>query len=83
MSEEQKPEGQRDEDRVAAPKDWSSDYFPTSARKVFLGWGVMIGGIVLLCFVAYATSEHSEETGQVVKQPSHSLARDLDDSAEE
>ena len=48
--------------------DWSSDYFPTSARHVFLGWGAMVAGIIVLCFVAYATSEHSTDEKVIQKQ---------------
>ena len=83
MSEEKKPEGQVAEEQAALPKDWSSDYFPTSARKVFLGWGMMVGGIVLLCFIVYATSEHPEDEAIAKAEPKHSLAHELDDSAEE
>ena len=51
QAEQEKPE-------VNLPKDWSPDYFPTSARKVFIGWGVMVGGIVILCTAVYFSSEH-------------------------
>ncbi len=84
MSDDQKPEGQQQADQAAAPVDWSSDYFPTSAKKVWLGWGMMLAGIMLLCFISYVTSEHPSDGEQVVKKDApKSLARELDDSSEE
>jgi len=50
------------------PTDWSSDYFPTSARHVFLGWGAMLVGIIILCFIVYSTSEHSVDEKLIKKQ---------------
>lgn len=53
---------EQDKPDVNLQKDWSPDYFPTSARKVFIGWGVMIGGIVILCTAVYFSSEHPADT---------------------
>ncbi len=45
---------------VKAPQDWSCDNFPTSARKVFIGWGLMVLGIITLCTIVYMSSDHSQ-----------------------
>jgi hypothetical protein len=59
MNDEQKPEAQADP-KTQAPKDWSPDYFPTSARKIFMGWGLMLAGIVVLCTIVYLSSSHPQ-----------------------
>lgn len=59
-NDEQKPP-EPPEQAAAQPKDFSSDYFPTSAKPVFLSMGFLILAITALCFVVWATSEHSEE----------------------
>ena len=66
MSEDQKPPAT--EPKLAT--DWSPDYFPTSAKHVFLGWGAMVLGIVVLCCVAYMTSEHPTDEKALKKQES-------------
>ncbi len=55
MSEEQKKAPE-----VRAPKDWDTDTFPTSAKKIFVSWGLMILGIIVLCVVVYSRSEHPD-----------------------
>ena len=53
----ERPErAERTDARVST--DWSRDNFPTSAKKVFIGWGVMIGGVLVLCLLVYMSSEH-------------------------
>lgn len=64
MSEDQKTPAPEQKAAV----DWSPDYFPTSARHVFLGWGAMVLGIIVLCCVAYSTSEHPTDEKAIKKQ---------------
>lgn len=73
MSDEPKSEEQK-QPESGPRQDWNEDNFPTSARKVFLGWGVMIGGIILLCFVAYVTSEHPVDAKAAAKKAAHTSA---------
>ncbi|MFN8389841.1 MAG: hypothetical protein U0136_06095 [Bdellovibrionota bacterium] len=47
-----------------ASQDWDTDKFPTSARPVFVGWGIMVGGIILLCTVVYCISDHPKSKSE-------------------
>ena len=58
MSDEQNQNKEQQAKDARGPKDWSTDYFPTSAKKVFITWGFMIGGIITLILIVYYSSEH-------------------------
>lgn len=49
-------------------EDWSPDYFPTSARPVFLRVGLLATVILAICLAVYLTSEHPEDPGKVAKR---------------
>ena len=49
-------------------KDWSIDYFPTSARPVFIGWGIVVLGVAGLCLAVYLLSEHPEDPEKLKKK---------------
>lgn len=49
-------------------KDWSEDFFPTSARPVFIGYGVIVVGIIVLCATVYFLSPEKENPEKIKKQ---------------
>ncbi len=49
-------------------KDWSTDYFPTSAKPVFIGWTIMVLGVLGLCIAVYLLSEHPEDPEKMLKK---------------
>lgn len=49
-------------------KDWSEDYFPTSARPIFISVGIMVLGIVGLCVAVYLLSEHPSDPEKLKRQ---------------
>lgn len=50
------------------PVDWSSDYFPTSARPVFVRVGLLATIIIFICIAVYLTSEHPEDPEKILKR---------------
>ena len=59
------PVGEKPVDMI---KDWSTDYFPTSARPIFIGWAIVAIGVVSLCAAVYFLSEHPKDPEKVKKQ---------------
>ena len=49
-------------------KDWSTDYFPTSAKPIFIGWTIVVLGVAALCASVYFLSEHPKDPAKVKKQ---------------
>ncbi|MBP9839287.1 MAG: hypothetical protein KBC84_11335 [Proteobacteria bacterium] len=73
MSDEKEKDNNENVQQVKeAPKvdsaDWSPDFFPTSAKKIFIKYGVMIVGIAALCAAVYFTSDHEEDPKKVEKK---------------
>lgn len=50
------------------PKDWSSDYFPTSAKPVFVRVGLLAAVLVAICAAVYLTSEHPPDPEMLEKR---------------
>lgn len=49
-------------------EDWSPDYFPTSARPVFLRVGLLSAVIIAICVAVYLSSEHPEDPNRAAKR---------------
>lgn len=47
--------------------DWSTDFFPTSAKKVFTNLGLMLFGIIILILLSNYFSDDEEEVKKVEK----------------
>lgn len=56
------------EPQAAMPTDWSSDYFPTSAKPVFVRVGLLATVIIFICVAVYLTSEHPEDPTKIEKR---------------
>lgn len=76
MEEAEKPD-------VKLAQDWHPDHFPTSAKKVFIGWGVMLGGILLLCLSVYLSSEHPTSEAKAKPKTDTAQINNFGDAEEE
>jgi hypothetical protein len=67
----------------ASSEDWNPDRFPTSARPVFRGLGLLFGLIGVLCFLVYYFSDNSlgvkKESDRQQAIEEEFLPEDLDD----
>ena len=64
-------------------RDWDKDNFPTSARPVFKGLGLLVLLVLAMCAVVYFLSEHPESEKKLEKQAQIKEQFSPDDSSEE
>ena len=67
MSDEEN-QNQTQATETRPPVDWDVDAFPTSAKKIFISWGLMLLGIAVLCVLVYSRSEHPVEAKSDAKK---------------
>ncbi len=79
MADDEQYDEQEFDDRASRPQggdgvqskmreDWSPDYFPTSARPVFVRVGLLAAVIISICVAVYFTSEHPEDPNRAAKR---------------
>ena len=77
MTEDEKDK--TEEQVVPQPKtenlaDWSLDFFPTSAKKVYLNLGIMFFGIVLLILLSmYLSADEETKKEDPPKKPKENI----------
>ena len=76
--EENQSQAQAPEARLAT--DWDTDAFPTSAKKVFISWGLMLLGIVVLCVLVYSRSEHPDSSKADAKKAARAKLSEFTDA---
>ena len=67
------------EEQPEMVKDWSSDYFPTSARPIFIGWTIVVLGVAALCASVYFLSDHPTDPVKAKKQEAIKERLNIDD----
>lgn len=72
-----------DSDRPKELVDWNPDYFPTSAKTVFIWAGILVLGLSLLSFLAWYGSESKEERTSIKSKISSSKPIKLEMTSEE
>jgi len=59
-------------------KDWDKDNFPTSAKPVFSGLGLLFLVVAVICFFVYYSSNHED-----IKPKEESTQVEIDDFSED
>lgn len=64
-------------------RDWDKDNFPTSARPVFKGLGLLVLLVLVMCAIVYFLSSHPEQDKKQEKRAQIEKQFSPDDAAEE
>ena len=64
-------------------KDWNKDNFPTSARPVFSGLGLLFLIVGVICSFVYFSSDHEPIKKEDVTKPGFKDSIEIDDFSDD
>ena len=64
-------------------KDWNKDNFPTSARPVFSGLGLLFLVVGIICSFVYFSSEHEPVKKEEATKSGPELGAEIDDFSDD
>ena len=64
-------------------KDWNKDNFPTSAKPVFSGLGLLFLVVGIICTFVYFSSEHEPIKKEEASKPGLETSVEIDDFSDD